>query len=118
MEDILAISIFIGIAFLALFFIPALMTKRAIVKIIGIFCRHNAVGVRNARTIDELGLRPPDFFQRLVRARDYKTYALHALIQAGIVTLIDDGKLYMDEEKLSERVRCNRDLLTQDARLW
>lgn len=118
MEAILAIFVFSGIALLALLYIPALMTKRAIVKIIGIFCRYNAVGVRDAKTINELGLRPPDFFQRLMRPRDYKPYALQALRQAGIVILTDDGKLYMVEEKLDERVRCHRRLLTQEARWW
>jgi hypothetical protein len=110
MEGILVISIFVGIAFLAILYIPVIMTKRAMVKIIKIFCRHNAVEVRTAKTIDELGLRPPDFFQKLIKPRDYKPYALQILKKTGIVTLTDDGKLYMLENKLDEGSRCHRDL--------
>ena len=118
MEDILAITIFSGIALLALFFIPALMTKMAIFNIIRIFCRHDAVGNRNAKSVNELGLRQPDIFQRLLRPRDYKPYALQVLRQAGIIKMTDDEKLYMVEDRLDERLRCNRDLYTQDAQLW
>jgi hypothetical protein len=116
MEEILVIAIFIGIAFLAIMYIPALMIRRAMVKIMGIFCRYNAVGVGNAMTIDELGLRPPDFFQRLISARDYKPYALHILRQTGIITSTDDGKLYMMEDKLDTGLRCGMDLAAQTGR--
>ena len=50
MEEILVISIFIGITFLAMWYIPALIIKRAMVKIIKMFCRYNAVGAGNGRT--------------------------------------------------------------------
>ena len=110
MEEILAISVFVGIAFLAILYIPVIMTRRAMVKIIGIFCRHNAVEIGTAKTMDELGLRPPDFFQRLFKPRDYKPHALKILRQIGIVALTDDGKLYMKENKLDEGLRCHRDL--------
>ena len=110
MEGILVVSIAIGIAFLAIMYIPALMIKRAMIKIIRIFCSYNAIGARNAKTIDELGLRPPDFLQRLVKLRDYKPYALQILEQTGIVKLTHDGKLYMKENKLEESLKCNRDL--------
>lgn len=109
MEGILAISIFVGIAFVAIFYIPIVMTKRAMKKIIGRFCRYNAVEVRTAKTIDELGLRPADFFQRLLKPRDYKPYALQILRQKGIVKLTDDGKIYMVEDKLDTSLRCKMD---------
>ena len=116
MEGILAITILIGIAFVAIVYIPVIMTKRAMVKVIGIFCRHNAVEVRTAKTIDDLGLRPPDFFQKLLKPRDYKPYALQVLKQTGIVKLTNDGKLYMKENKLEERLRCKMDFSVQIGR--
>ena len=118
MEEILVITIFIGIAFLAIIYIPALMIRRAMVKVIGIFCRYNAVGAGNAKTIDELGLKPPDFFQRLISLRDYKPYALQILRQRGIITSTDDGKLYMMEEKLDTSLKCEIDLSAQTGRKW
>jgi hypothetical protein len=116
MEGILALSILILIAFVAIVYIPVVMTKRAMVKVIRIFCRHNAVGVRKAKTIDELGLRPPDFFQRLLKPRDYKPYALQVLKQTGIVEMTNDGKLYINENKLEERLRCKMDFSVDRGR--
>lgn len=110
MEGIPVIFIAIGIAFFAIMYIPAFMIKRAMVKVIKIFCRHNAVGARNAKTIDELGLRPPDFFQRLLKPRDYKPYALQILRKMGIIVGTRDGKVYMMEDKLDESLKCNRNL--------
>jgi hypothetical protein len=84
------------------------MVRRAIVKVINIFCQHDAVGVKNAKTVDELELKPLDFSQRLWRPRDYKPYALQILAQQGIVDMTEDGKLYVLEDKLDENLRCRR----------
>jgi hypothetical protein len=37
----------------------------------------------------------------MFRGRDYKPYALTALMNAGVVKTTEDGKLYLSEEKLS-----------------
>jgi hypothetical protein len=97
-----------AILYCGLFFIPSLLMKHAIRKVIEIFCRHDAVGIHNAKTIEELGLRPRDFWQNLMRLRDYKPYALDSLKQAGIVRETEAGKIYMAEDRLDERWRCSR----------
>jgi hypothetical protein len=99
---------FIILLFLGLYYIPAFMVRRAILKVINIFCRHDAIGVENAKTVDELGLKPLDFFQRLWRLRDYKPQALQILRQQGIVYLTKDGKLYIVEDELDENLKCKR----------
>jgi len=76
--------------------------KRAARQVIKIFRRHNATDSKNARTIDELGLRPPGMLERMMRQRDYKPQALDMLLQAGIIKATEDGRLYLSEEKLSE----------------
>jgi len=86
--------------------ISGFRTKRAIFKVIEIFCRHNALKALNARTRDELGLTPPDLLQRMTQLRDYKPYALKILIQNGIVNTTLDGKLYLVEEKMDSALRC------------
>ena len=76
--------------------------RRAARQVIKIFRAQNATENKNARTIDELGLRPPGMMERMMRRRDYKPQALNALVQVGVVKVTEDGKLYLSEEKLAE----------------
>jgi predicted deacetylase len=85
-----------------LFVIPRWLLRRAARQVINIFREHNATNSKNARTIDELGLRPPGVLERMMRRRDYKPYALSVLMQAEIIQATEDGKLYLSEEKLAE----------------
>ena len=82
--------------------VPRWLVRRAAKQVIKIFRRQNATDSKSARTVDELGLRPPSFLQRMGRLRDYKPHALDALMRAGIVQVTENGKLYLSEEKLSE----------------
>ena len=84
----------------AIFVIPRWLLRRAARQVIKIFREHNATDSKNAKTIDELGLRPPGVMERMMRRRDYKPHALNALMQAEIIQRTEDGKLYLSEEKL------------------
>ena len=97
------ITIFILVGLMALtFFIAARMTRRAVFRVIEIFRQHQAIGIHQAKTIDELGLRPPNLMERVSRLRDYKQNALKILIKNEAIHLTEDGKLYMTEEKIRE----------------
>ena len=85
---------------LVLFIVPQWRLKRAIHQMIRIFREQNAIGIDNSKMIDELGMRSPGMLERMLRARDYKQYALSALIKAEIIQTTEDGKLYLSEEKL------------------
>jgi hypothetical protein len=101
--------IFLVLVFMALagaFFLQSLLVKRAISQVIRIFCQHNALGVKNSKTVEEMGLTPPGLIHRLTSLRDYKPYALQILQQVGIVHMTENGKFYMTEEKLNENMRC------------
>ena len=87
-------------------FIQSLLLRRAISQVIQTFCRYNALGVTNAKEVEEMGLTPPRMIQRLIRLRDYKPYAIQLLQQAGIIRVTEDGRAHMTEEKLSENMRC------------
>ncbi|MGD9394441.1 MAG: hypothetical protein PVJ81_05775 [Dehalococcoidia bacterium] len=69
---------------------------------IKIFRRNSALDKTTAKTIDELGLRPRGFVEGMFHGRDFKPYAMDALVKAGIVKSTDDGRVYLDEEKLME----------------
>lgn len=86
----------------AVIVIPGLLVKRAIGQVIRIFRSRHSLCAEGGRTIDELGLTPPDFFQRIGRPKDYKPFALHVLVDSGIVRVAEDGTLCLSEEKLRE----------------
>jgi hypothetical protein len=84
-----------------MFIIPRWRLKRAIREVIQIFREHNATDIKKAKAIDELGLTPRGMMEGMFRGRDYKPYALNALMRAEIINRTEDGKLYLSEEKLS-----------------
>jgi hypothetical protein len=108
--------IFMIIAFGGVLYIRTFLTRRAIFKVIKIFYQHNALGIEGAKTVYELGLERPDFFQRMTRLRDYKLYALQILIKRGIILENEDGRLYMVEERLDENLRSKRNDLVSHGR--
>ena len=83
-----------------MFVIPGWRLKRAIRQVVQIFRKTNATSVKNAKTVDALGLRPLGFFERMLKLRDYKPYALTVMMSAGVVLQTEDGKVYLSEEKL------------------
>ena len=99
------------LAFAGVLYIRALFTRRAIFKVIEIFYQHNALGIKGAKTLHELGLERPDFFQRMTKPRDYKQYALQILIKRGIILESEDGRVYLSEERLDQDLRNKRNNL-------
>jgi len=83
-------------------FIPRWLMGRALRQVVRIFREHNATESKNARTADDLGLRPPGVIDRMMRRRDYKPQALSSLMQAGVIQATEGGKLYLSEAKLTE----------------
>ena len=102
------ILILMMIAFGGGLFIRTFLTRRAIFKVIEIFYQHHALGRNGAKTLHELGLERPDFFQRMTRPRDYKQSALQLLIKRGIIFENEEGRFFMVEEKLDESMRSKR----------
>ena len=99
-SEVLLIIIMIVVALAAMIFIPQWRTKRAVAQVIRIFRERSANSIKNAQTFEELRLKLPGMMDGIVTRRDYKRYALRALMQAGIVQTTPDGKLYLLEEKL------------------
>ncbi len=102
MGSFLAPILFFALMIAALILIPKFMIRRAIRQVIAIFRHYGAMGPDRAKTQGELGLNPPDFMTRITSLRDYKPHALQILISQGVVVSTEDGRLYINEEKLSE----------------
>ncbi len=95
------------LAFCAALYIRALLARRAIFKVIGIFRQHGAASPEGAKTLRELGLERPDFIQRITRPRDYKQEALQTLVKRGILLEGETGKWYLAEKRLNETLKSN-----------
>ena len=100
MNDVLIIILMIIVAGVVIIFVPMWRMKRNVPQVLRIFREHNATNVKNARTLDELGLRLPRMLDGILSRRDYKRYALKGLIEAGIIQYTEDGKFYLSEDNL------------------
>jgi hypothetical protein len=88
------------LGFGAVLLIRGFLLRGAIAKVVRIFRQRRSSCSETPKTIDELGLTPPDFPDKLLKPKDYKPYAVEALIQAGVVRVTKDGKACLDEQKL------------------
>ncbi len=100
-SSILIIFLVLGGIGIALF-LSARMTKRAVGQVIAIFQKCNAIGIQQAKTVNEMGLTPPNLMERFTRMRDYKQNALSILMKAEIVQATEEGKLFISAQKLTE----------------
>ncbi len=101
MNEWLIIILLVVVLLIALFVLPQFFIARAMKKVIKIFRENNAIGVRHAKTAQELGLEPKGMIDRMMKPRDYKPRALEYLIGSNIVQMTEDGKLYLVEENLA-----------------
>jgi len=100
MQGILFIILLIILFILSVIFLPYWLVMRAIPKVIKAFRQNNAMNERNAMTIEELGLKPKSIFQRMFTRRDYRQNALQFLIRADVIDITEEGKFYLNDEKL------------------
>jgi hypothetical protein len=107
--NLLILIIWAAFILLTAFVVQGLLIRRAAFQVIRIFRDNHSLCSEGYKTIDELGLRAKSFMERMFHfgLRDYKPYALQALIRAKIVRSISDGKVCLLENKaqhfLSER---------------
>ena len=101
MNDTLMVILLIIVFVLVALVLPQFMVMRTAPKVIRIFRQNNAVGAKNAKPIEELGLKQRSMIENMLRRRDYKPRALQLLLSANIVQMTEDGKFYLDEESLA-----------------
>lgn len=95
------VLILTGLFVVLLIVLPIAINRRVVLQIILIFRDHQALSSDSAKTIDELGLRPASLGKRLTSFRDYKPQALRGLIQADIVQVTTEDKLFLAEDTIA-----------------
>jgi hypothetical protein len=101
MNETTTLMLLTALILIIIFVLPQIMLRRAISSVIRTFRQSKAVGAQNAKTIDELGLRPKSMMQAIFRGTQYKTTALLVLRNASVIESTEDSKLYLSEENLS-----------------
>jgi len=99
--NLLILMIWAALFLSAAFVVQGLLIRRAVFQAIRIFQDKHSLCSEGSKTIDELGMRAKSFMERMFHfgLRDYKPYALQALIRAGIVRKTSDGKVCLLENK-------------------
>ncbi len=100
MQGILFIILIVILFILSVIFLPYWLIMRAVPRVIKAFRQNNATSAGTARTIEELGLKPKSIFQRMFTRRDYRQNALQFLIRSDVVDITEEGKFFLNEEKL------------------
>ena len=100
MDNWLFILLMVVLFIVVVLVVPQFMLMRNIPKVIRIFRQHNAVGEKNAKPIEELGLQPKTMFQRMLGRRDYKPQALQFLLRTTVIEMTEDGEVYLNEDNL------------------
>jgi hypothetical protein len=101
MNETTTLMLLTALTLIIIFVLPQIMLRRAISSVIRTFRQSKAVGAQNAKTIDELGLRPKSMIRAIFRGAQYKTTALLVLRNATVIESTENGKLYLSEENLS-----------------
>ena len=74
-ETALILILIIVVLVLGVYYIPRLFMKRAVRQIVRIFRKRDALSPDTALPLEELGLGPKSYMDRMFRVRDYKPHA-------------------------------------------
>lgn len=100
--DTVILILLLMLLLVILFVLPQWSLRRAIPALIQLFRQHRALSPKDAKTIEELGLKRRSLAQTILRGQDYRVTALEILRNANIIRATDDGRLYLSEEDLQQ----------------
>jgi len=100
MSTFIFICLMVALVLLVFFVIVPWRIKRASRQVVQIFRKQNAIAPGTAKSIDDLGLESRGMLESIFKGRNYKQYALDALVKAQIIQLTEDKRLYLSEGHL------------------
>jgi hypothetical protein len=100
-QELLIIAGLLIVMLLATTFLPQWQLRRAVRKLIRDFRTHGAISPDKAVTYESMGFgKPRGMFQMLFKGRDWRGYAIQALLKAEMVKADDEGRLYLVNDKI------------------
>lgn len=105
-QNILMIGLLLVLFILGVYVIPNWRFKRTARQVIAAFREKGAVTPQGAKTLEELGFQMRrSFVEQLLRGRDFRMYALQAMLKGDLVRATDDGRFYLIENKIPPAFR-------------
>ena len=101
MNQNLSLVLLAVVVIVVVFVLPQIFLRMAISSVIRTFREKKALSSENARSLDELGLRPKSVLRAVFSGMQYKGTALMVLRNARIIELTADRKFYLSEDSLS-----------------
>lgn len=101
MTNVIAILIIALMAVLA-FFLYRTLFIRGLRRVVAIFRATEALDARRAKTLEELGLKPPAYVRRMFKPRDYRQSAAELLHRQGVIKMAEGGRFYLSESALEQ----------------
>ena len=98
MDEILIAVILVGAALTIKFVVTQVINRRAVRQVVSAIETGGAIGKKNARSREELGLMPRKAVSGIIRRQDYKANAVNMLINTGFIETTEEGRLYVAEE--------------------
>jgi hypothetical protein len=106
LQNVLTIGLLLVLFVLGVYVIPNWRFKRTARQVIAIFRNKGAVNALNAKSLEDLGfVVRRSFMEQLLKGRDFKMYALQAMLKGQIVEATEDGRFFMHEDKLPPTFR-------------
>ena len=102
MSDAAILGFVIVSTLIAAVIIPPFLMRKAVPQVIKVLRDHGAVDAESAVNPNEVGLVQQSVWERALKRRDYKPKALSGLVQLGIISMNDEGKIFLDEAALAE----------------
>lgn len=97
---LILVAIMIG-ALVGAVYISRWLVKRGMRHVVLAFRERGATDYEHAVTAQELGVVRGRLYDRMFKIRDYKPDALNILLQADVVQMTEEGRLYLSEENLA-----------------
>ena len=98
--DFLIIIIAIVILFVMALFIPRIMARSSMKKVIKTMINNKAVDRQSALTAEQLGFKQGTAWENVFSMRDYRPQALSMLVDSELVVKIKDNRYFLSLEKL------------------
>jgi len=106
MQNVLMIGLLLVLFILGVYVIPNWRFKRTARQVIATFRNKGAVTPQGAKTLEDLGFQTRrSFMEQLLKGRDFKMYAIQAMLKGELVKVTDDGRFYLIEDKIPPAFR-------------
>lgn len=99
--DGLIFTIGLVVLLIVMLYLPRYLISRAVTKVIQTLRKFNAINPQSAVTSEQLGIRPYNMWDRMLRFRDYRPQAFQILQDLKVIISVGDNRYYLSEEKLA-----------------